>query len=104
MRTFAVALFILCLTTEAQAGCGGGVVHLKAFEDGSIYWNQIHLKTRKEIRVCFKEAVDSGEQPEIHLDLQPKTNYRTVYMILQEAQKAGLNHLGFTGLDQGPPN
>src|SRR6516225_10131100 len=58
------------------------VVTLVVDFDGTVYWNN-----------------QQADQPEIHLQPNRLAKYNTVAMVLADAQRIGVTHIGFTGIE-----
>ena|SRR5476651_1578380 len=74
------------------------VVTLIVDFDGTILWNgtAVHRKTLDDY---LESAQSDDPQPEIHLQPNRLAKYDTVAMVLADAQRIGVTHIGFTGIE-----
>jgi biopolymer transport protein ExbD len=76
------------------------VVNLGVDFDNSITWNGDKID-RAELDTRLLQAAETKpEAPEIQIDPNRLAKYDTIAMILADAQHLGVNHIGFTGIDQ----
>jgi len=74
-------------------------VELAVDFDGSITWNGAAVD-RATMDSYFADAARKDPQPEIHLNPNRLAKYDAVAKVLADAQRLGVVHIGFTGIDQ----
>jgi biopolymer transport protein ExbD len=74
------------------------VVLLVVDFDGTIYWNNAPID-RRTLDQYLTSAAQQEVQPEIHLQPNRLAKYNTVAMVLADAQRIGVTHIGFTGIE-----
>ena len=67
--------------------------------DGSITWNGQTID-RGTMDAYFEDAAKKNPQPEIHVNPNRLAKYDAVAKVLADAQRLGVVHIGFTGIDQ----
>lgn len=67
--------------------------------DGTVIWNGTPVDA-PTLRSYFKNAAIQVPQPEIHLDPNRLAKYDDVARVLAEAQRMGVTHIGFIGINQ----
>jgi biopolymer transport protein ExbD len=67
--------------------------------DGSITWNGQTID-RATMDAYFEDAERKNPQPEIHVNPNRLAKYDAVAKVLADAQRLGVVHIGFTGIDQ----
>jgi biopolymer transport protein ExbD len=67
--------------------------------DGTITW-QGNTVTINELDSYLKDASLKNPQPEIHLNPNRLAKYDWVAEVLAHAQRIGVTHIGFSGVDQ----
>jgi biopolymer transport protein ExbD len=67
--------------------------------DGTITWNGTPVD-RGTLDAYFLNAVTQNPQPEIHVSPNRLAKYDAVARVLADAQRLGVTHIGFTGIDQ----
>ena len=67
--------------------------------DGSITWNGQTID-RATMDSYFEDAARKTPQPEIHVNPNRLAKYDAVAKVLADAQRLGVIHIGFTGIDQ----
>jgi biopolymer transport protein ExbD len=75
------------------------VVTLVVDFDGTILWNGTAVD-RATLDQYLESAYSDDPQPEIHLQPNRLAKYDTVAMVLADAQRIGVTHIGFTGIEQ----
>lgn len=75
------------------------VVQLAIDFDGTISWNGTAVN-RDTMDSYFKDAATKDPQPEIHVSPDRLVSYDHVAEVLADAQRLGVTHIGFTGIDQ----
>ena len=74
-------------------------VELAVDFDGSVTWNGQGID-RATMDGYFADAAKKEPQPEIHLNPNRLAKYDAVAKVLADAQRLGVVHIGFTGIDQ----
>jgi biopolymer transport protein ExbD len=74
------------------------VVTLEVDFDGTILWNGTAVD-RKTLDQYLQSASTDDPQPEIHLQPNRLAKYDRVAMVLADAQRIGVTHIGFTGIE-----
>jgi biopolymer transport protein ExbD len=74
------------------------VVTLVVDFDGTIYWNNAPIN-RATLDQYLLSASQQADQPEIHLQPNRLAKYNEVAMVLADAQRIGVTHIGFTGIE-----
>jgi biopolymer transport protein ExbD len=67
--------------------------------DGTITWNG-NTTTIEQLDGYLKDAAIQNPQPEIHLAPNRLATYDRVAEVLAHAQRIGVTHIGFSGIDQ----
>ena len=75
------------------------VVTLEVDFDGTVLWNGTAVD-RKTLDDYLASAASDDPQPEIHLQPNRLAKYDAVAKVLADAQRIGVNHIGFTGIEQ----
>jgi biopolymer transport protein ExbD len=75
------------------------VINLSVDFDGTILWNGAPVD-RLTLDEYLTNAAQAYPQPEIHLNPNKLAKYDVVAKVLADAQRIGVQHIGFTGLDQ----
>jgi len=74
------------------------VVTLEVDFDGTILWNGTAVD-RATLDSYLQSASTDDPQPEIHLQPNRLAKYDRVAMVLADAQRIGVTHIGFTGIE-----
>ena len=74
-------------------------VELAVDFDGTVTWNGQSVD-RSTMDSYFEDAAKKDLQPEIHLNPNRLAKYDAVAKVLADAQRLGVIHIGFTGIDQ----
>jgi biopolymer transport protein ExbD len=74
------------------------VVTLEVDFDGTILWNGQAID-RKTLDSYLQQSAIADPQPEIHLQPNRLAKYNAVAMVLADAQRIGVTHIGFTGIE-----
>ena len=74
------------------------VVTLEVDFDGTILWNSTPVD-RATLDSYLQSASTDDPQPEIHLQPNRLAKYDKVAMVLADAQRIGVTHIGFTGIE-----
>ncbi|HTP76531.1 MAG TPA: biopolymer transporter ExbD [Rhizomicrobium sp.] len=75
------------------------VVTLEVDFDGTVLWNGTPVD-RKTLDGYLQSAATDDPQPEIHLQPNRLAKYDAVAKVLADAQRIGVDHIGFTGIEQ----
>jgi biopolymer transport protein ExbD len=67
--------------------------------DDTVTWNGSPAD-RATLQGYFKGAALKNPQPEIHVHPNPLAKYDKVAQVLADAQRLGVTHIGFVGLDE----
>ena len=67
--------------------------------DGTVTWNGQSVD-RPTMDSYFEDAARKDPQPEIHVNPNRLAKYDAVAKVLADAQRLGVVHIGFTGIDQ----
>jgi len=67
--------------------------------DGAITWNGQTID-RSTMDSYFEDAAKKNPRPEIHVNPNRLAKYDAVAKVLADAQRLGVVHIGFTGIDQ----
>jgi biopolymer transport protein ExbD len=74
------------------------VVTLEVDFDGTVLWNGAAVD-RKTLDSYLASAASDDPQPEIHLQPNRLAKYDAVAKVLADAQRIGVTHIGFTGIE-----
>jgi biopolymer transport protein ExbD len=74
------------------------VVTLVVDFDGTVLWNGTPVD-RATLDQYLESAYSDDPQPEIHLQPNRLAKYDKVAMVLADAQRIGVTHIGFTGIE-----
>ena len=74
-------------------------VELAVDFDGTVTWNGQSID-RSTMDSYFEDAAKKNPQPEIHVNPNRLAKYDAVAKVLADAQRLGVIHIGFTGIDQ----
>lgn len=75
------------------------VVTLEVDFDGTVLWNGTPVTNHNDLISYFEQARDADPQPEIHLQPNRLAKYDAVAKVLADAQRIGVTHIGFTGIE-----
>ena len=75
------------------------VVTLEVDFAGTVLWNGTAVD-RKTLDNYLASAASDDPQPEIHLQPNRLAKYDAVAKVLADAQRIGVDHIGFTGIEQ----
>jgi biopolymer transport protein ExbD len=67
--------------------------------DGTISWNGTTVSIA-DLDGYLKDAANKNPQPEIHVNPNRLAKYDWVAEVLAHAQRIGVTHIGFVGVDQ----
>src|ERR1700748_1594775 len=74
------------------------VVTLEVDFDGTTLWNGTPVD-KKTLDGYLQSAATDDPQPEIHLQPNRLAKYDAVAKVLADAQRLGVTHIGFTGIE-----
>src|SRR3569832_193584 len=74
------------------------VVPLEVDFDGTVLWNGTPVDRASLDQYLWSASTDDP-QPEIHLQPNRLAKYVRVAMVLADAQRIGVTHIGFTGIE-----
>ena len=74
------------------------VIRIDVDFDGTILWNGTAVD-RATLDSYLQSASTDDPQPEIHLQPNRLAKYDRVAMVLADAQRIGVTHIGFTGIE-----
>jgi biopolymer transport protein ExbD len=74
------------------------VVTLEVDFDGTVLWNGTPVD-KKTLDGYLQSAAADDPQPEIHLQPNRLAKYDAVAKVLADAQRLGVTHIGFTGIE-----
>ncbi len=67
---------------------------------GTIRWNGVVLDGRAALEARLAQVAAQADQPELHIRPNRLAEYRSVAMVLAEAQRLGVTRLGIVGNEQ----
>ena len=76
------------------------VIDLEIDFDGTVLWNGSAVPNRATLRSFFEQIEVQDPQPEIHLRPNRLARYETVANVLADAQRLGVEKIGFVGTGQ----
>jgi len=76
------------------------IVRIDVDFDGTVLWDGQIVPDRQALEVRLKEIADKAEQPEVHLRPNKLVLYKSVAMVMAEAQRLGVNKIGLVGNEQ----
>ena len=76
------------------------IVRIEVDFDGTVLWDKQVVPDRAALEVKLKEIADRPEQPEVHLRPNKLVLYKSVAMVMAEAQRLGVNKIGLVGNEQ----
>ena len=85
---------------QAQPSVPPQVVDIEVDFDGTILWNGQVVNGREALKSRLREIVAMPEQPELHLHPNKLVKYKTVAMVMAEAQRLGVKKIGLVGNEQ----
>lgn len=75
------------------------VVTLEVDFDGTVLWNGTPVDRATLDNYLEQAAAQGDTQPEIHLQPNRLAKYDAVAKVLADAQRIGVTHIGFTGIE-----
>jgi biopolymer transport protein ExbD len=75
------------------------VINVGVEFDGTITWNTQPVD-RPTLDAYLQNAATQDPEPDIHLQPDRLAKYDTVAKVLADAQRLGVTHIGFTGVEQ----
>ena len=76
------------------------VVDIDVDFDGTVLWNGEELPDRQALETRLRGVAAQADQPEVHIRPNKLVEYRSVAMVLAEAQRLGVSKLGMVGNEQ----
>ncbi len=70
------------------------VVNISIDEKGRLFWNNKQID-EADLPALLAKAKESKNETELHLQADRDTRYQKITEVMSEAQKAGINKLGF---------
>jgi biopolymer transport protein ExbD len=105
MKAIVAALIVtVCAASAAQAECRGAQVRLEVARDGAVFWNGQVFKSPQQMIDRFRQEARSPQQPKILFLPAVGVPVSTGYAVLEEAQKAGLECIAFSGYESRREN
>jgi len=68
--------------------------------DNSISWNGQPISSEADLQAHFQQAASEADQPEMQINPNRLSDYKTVAHVLADAQRLGITKLGIIGQDQ----
>jgi biopolymer transport protein ExbD len=94
-------LVVVSANAETNQSCDvTHLVHLQVARSGTVIWDGIPLRNRKELIEKFKASASTKPQQAISLVPGMHTKYKTVASILHDAQSVGMHCIGFTAMER----
>lgn len=77
-------------------------INLSVNKEGQVFWNQGQLRDNNDLLERLKTAALIKPQPELHVRADQHTKYEYIGRVILDAQRAGIQKVGFiTEPDQG---
>lgn len=70
-------------------------INISVNKDGQIFWNQGLLRDNADLLGRLKTAAQIKPQPELHVRADQQTRYEYVGRVILNAQRAGIQKVGF---------
>ncbi len=70
-------------------------INLSVNRDGQVFWNQTLMKSNDELLERFDAAARIKPQPEVHIRADQATQYQHVGRVIVDAQRKGIQKVGF---------
>ena len=70
-------------------------INLSVNKDGQVFWNQSLIKDNNELLERFDAAARIVPQPEVHIRADQATQYQHVGRVIVDAQRKGIQKVGF---------
>jgi biopolymer transport protein ExbD len=70
-------------------------INLSVNKDGQVFWNQSLMKDNNELLDRFAAAAVLKPQPEVHIRADQQTQYQHVGRVIVDAQRKGIQKVGF---------
>jgi biopolymer transport protein ExbD len=95
------ALLFACSPAPVVTPAKPTVVVVRIMKNGAVLWNGRVVDTAAFNRL-LDDAARQTPPPQIHLEPDRNASYTTVAEILAAAQRKGVTHIGFTGIEVMP--
>jgi len=70
-------------------------INLSINKDGQVFWNASLIQDNTDLLNRLKEAAVKQPQPEVHVRADQSTRYEHVGRVILDAQRAGIQKVGF---------
>ncbi|MET0499497.1 MAG: biopolymer transporter ExbD [Steroidobacteraceae bacterium] len=70
-------------------------INLSVNKDGQVFWNQTLIKDNNDLLERFDVAARIVPQPEVHIRADQATQYQHVGRVIVDAQRKGIQKVGF---------
>jgi len=70
-------------------------INLSVNKEGQVFWNQGQLRDNNDLLERLKTAAQIKPQPELHVRADEHTKYEYVGRVILDAQRAGIQKVGF---------
>jgi biopolymer transport protein ExbD len=101
MATAFAALLCGCSPAPVTTPPKPVVVVVRFVENGTVLWNGTAVDSATLDRL-LDNAAHQTPPPQIHLEPDRRTDYAVIAKFLAAAQRKGVSHLGFTGIETMP--
>jgi len=86
--------------SQPQSSVPPQVVSIDIDFDGTILWNGQVVNGRDDLKARLRGLAAMADQPELHLRPNKLVKYKTVAMVMAEAQRLGVTKIGLVGNEQ----
>ena len=76
------------------------IVRIEVDFDGTILWDGQIVPGREALQAKLRGIAEQPEQPEVHLRPNKLVTYKSVAMVMAEAQRLGVTKIGLVGNEQ----
>lgn len=70
-------------------------INISVNKEGQVFWNQGLLRDNTELLERLKQSATIVPQPELHVRADQQTRYEYVGRVILDAQRAGIQKVGF---------
>lgn len=70
-------------------------INISVNKEGQVFWNQGLLRDNSELLERLKQSATIVPQPELHVRADQQTRYEYVGRVILDAQRAGIQKVGF---------
>lgn len=70
-------------------------INISVNREGQVFWNQGQLRDNNDLLERLKTAAQIKPQPELHVRADQQTKYEYVGRVILDAQRAGIQKVGF---------